>query len=676
MELVVTGSYLRMSQNIFQIFTTNPANSLQATDLFYLGRSPYGLTDDMAVPYSIISAQFAPAAGSTSITTLGTVTTGTWNATIIAPAFGGTGINNGTSTITIGGNVSFIGAFTAAFTFTGNSAVTFPTTGTLATTSQLPTLPLSLTNGGTNASLVASNGGIVWSNATQLQILAGIATAGHMLQSGATATPTWSTATYPSAATNAARILRADGTNWVQSTSTFADTYTASAILYANGANNVAGLAPANNGVLVTNATGVPSILVGPGASGKVLQSNAAAAPSYSTPTYPSASGASGKILISDGTNNIYSTPTYPNASVTAGKILISDGTNYIASTPTYPNTSGGTGTVLRSNGTNNVYSTSTFSDTYTASNILYSNGANTVTGLATGNNGVLITSGGGVPSISSTLPAAVQGNITTVGTVTTGTWNGGIITGTFGGTGVNNGARTITTGGNVTFTGAFTFAGTVTGNTAVTFPTTGTLATTSQILSPPFSDATGIVADDGDPTKIVQIQAAGISAGTTRVWTAPNCDVPRFFIQSVSARTGTVATTTTAIPSDNTIPLIGEGAEAITVAITPTSASNILRIDATASLAHSSITPVIIAIFQDATSNSLAATVQNVSLANYTANLSLTFYMTAGTTSATTFRLRYGGNTGSTATVNGSAGSQLFGGVSVTSITVTEYSP
>ena len=44
---------------------------------------------------------------------------------------------------------------------------------------------------------------------------------------------------------------------------------------------------------------------------------------------------------------------------------------------------------------------------------------------LATANNGVLVTDGSGVPSINATLPSAVQGNITSVGTITSGVWNG-----------------------------------------------------------------------------------------------------------------------------------------------------------------------------------------------------------------------------------------------------------
>ena len=49
---------------------------------------------------------------------------------------------------------------------------------------------LALTNGGTNANLTAAAGGIVWSNATQLQI-AGAGTTGQALVSGGATTPTW-----------------------------------------------------------------------------------------------------------------------------------------------------------------------------------------------------------------------------------------------------------------------------------------------------------------------------------------------------------------------------------------------------------------------------------------------------------------------------------------------------
>lgn len=71
--------------------------------------------------------------GQNTITTLGTIGTGTWQGTIVSPTYGGTGINNGTKTITLGGNLTTSGAFNTTLTATANTSVTLPTTGTLAT---------------------------------------------------------------------------------------------------------------------------------------------------------------------------------------------------------------------------------------------------------------------------------------------------------------------------------------------------------------------------------------------------------------------------------------------------------------------------------------------------------------------------------------------------------------
>lgn len=69
-----------------------------------------------------------------SLTTVGTLMGGTWNATVISPTYGGTGVNNGSNTLTLGGVTTFSGAFPVTFNFTGSTNVTFPTSGTLATT--------------------------------------------------------------------------------------------------------------------------------------------------------------------------------------------------------------------------------------------------------------------------------------------------------------------------------------------------------------------------------------------------------------------------------------------------------------------------------------------------------------------------------------------------------------
>lgn len=53
-----------------------------------------GTYDNIRGINDLTGASFAPAAGSTSITTLGTITTGTWNATPIGVAYGGTGLTS------------------------------------------------------------------------------------------------------------------------------------------------------------------------------------------------------------------------------------------------------------------------------------------------------------------------------------------------------------------------------------------------------------------------------------------------------------------------------------------------------------------------------------------------------------------------------------------------------
>ena len=130
---------------------------------------------------------------------------------------------------------------------------------------------------------------------------------------------------------------------------------------------------------------------------------------------------------------------------------------------------------------------------------------------LLTGNLGTVTSVTGTAPVVSSggTTPAIsmAAANTTTNGYLTSTDWNTfngkqatlvsgtniktvagvsllgsgdiGLIGGTYGGTGVNNGANTITVAGNLTHAGAFTQSFTATGNTAVTLPTSGTLIST-----------------------------------------------------------------------------------------------------------------------------------------------------------------------------------------------------
>lgn len=70
--------------------------------------------------------------------------------------------------------------------------------------------------------------------------------------------------------------------------------------------------------------------------------------------------------------------------------------------------TAGTSGTILRSNGTNIVNTTATYPTTTTANQLLYSSATNTIGGLTSANNSVLVTNGSGVPSLSTTLPTGL----------------------------------------------------------------------------------------------------------------------------------------------------------------------------------------------------------------------------------------------------------------------------
>ena len=157
-----------------------------------------------------------------------------------ATSINGLTITSSTGTLTIPNTVAFAlsGANNLTLTTTGITTVTLPTSGTLVNTavtsltslgtvstsltgyvsstagvlSAASTIPgtavsgnisgnaanvtgtVALANGGTNTSLTAVAGGIVWSNATQLQISTA-GTAGYVLTSAGTSAPTWTQAT-------------------------------------------------------------------------------------------------------------------------------------------------------------------------------------------------------------------------------------------------------------------------------------------------------------------------------------------------------------------------------------------------------------------------------------------------------------------------------------------------
>ena len=148
--------------------------------------------------------------------------------------------------------------------------------------------------------------------------------------------------------------------------------------------------------------------------------------------------------------------------------------------------------------------------------------------------------------------------------------------------------------------------------------------------------------------------------------------------VQEVSAINTTYSTTTTQIPGDDTIPQNTEGSEFLTLAITPTSATNRLEIEVTFPTSYSNTGSVIAigALFQDTTADALAAIYGSQQHAASTARFlgPLKHIMVAGTTSETTFKVRIGPDRAATLGVNGSNSGRKLGGVSNLIMTIKEY--
>jgi hypothetical protein len=132
--------------------------------------------------------------------------------------------------------------------------------------------------------------------------------------------------------------------------------------------------------------------------------------------------------------------------------------------------------------------------------------------------------------------------------------------------------------------------------------------------------------------------------------------------------------TGTTAMPFDDTIPQNNEGDEFLTLAFTPTSATNKLYINVHGHWGSTAVNSwLTVALFQDSISNAIAVSTAFDSIANGCLNHGLTHFMTAGTTSEITFKVRAGRNGSSTVRMNGTDGSRFFGGVLGSGITITE---
>ena len=148
--------------------------------------------------------------------------------------------------------------------------------------------------------------------------------------------------------------------------------------------------------------------------------------------------------------------------------------------------------------------------------------------------------------------------------------------------------------------------------------------------------------------------------------------------VQVVHVTDGALATGTATIPLDDTIPQITEGTEFMTLAITPTDASNILFIDVVTMFGSATANVMYVnALFVGSTAGALATAQAGMDSAGNRPQVTTAFKhrMVAGATTALTFRLRAGCHGAGTIAFNAYNGAAHFGGTYASSMTITEVS-
>lgn len=187
-------------------------------------------------------------------------------------------------------------------------------------------------------------------------------------------------------------------------------------------------------------------------------------------------------------------------------------------------------------------------------------------------------------------------------------------------------------------------------------------------------STGTFTMGDAPETDDVIQVSYRTTNTGTVAAETVGGYSPAGMQVQMQYSLYNAVATGTTLIPNDDSIPQNTEGTEFMSVSITPKSSTNLIVIEVVGWMSWSASGAFIYgALFQDSIASAIASSSALQATGTGSVSLTTRLVMVAGTISEITFKWRAGSSVAGTGTFNGQAAARKHGDIPKSSIIVTE---